>query len=202
MRLSLSRIKMSVPDSIVAKVESSIVGRVGSSFFRHSFSFDSTQSHPCIPHTIEHNRFNESFNRPHYVVVHSMIIENKPWANRTVTAYVDSAGDFIEPLMGIPDCMATTSDCAFAIDSVMAVSIVRETGPVGVNKNLGASFEYDDGRWYYGFHKPVWCVTDTISRTHDRIGFNIYLIDPGTGAILKYLKGLSYIHRARPLPGK
>jgi len=173
-----------IPDFIKARADSFIVSEVGPAFFSAYIALDPARSRFNAPDTfcIAHpTSCLEYLRHPHYLMVYSFAIPEKPWINELIEFAVDSLGFVIleRPPYGIPGCVADSSSCTFSIDSSDAISIALQAGLESGIKPWQAGFFWSDGN----YNTYVWAVSNTMAETPTGSSGRAVIIDSNSGAV-------------------
>ena len=177
-----------IPSPIIEKSNQVIISQVGNDFFEKYISLNKPSSkhyeadNYCIKNPSSCSKF---LQKPHYLMVYTLKISEKPFVNGTIEFAVDDNGDLITErgTSGIPSCLKKPIECDFSIDEAKAITIAQGAGLEKGIKNWKTSFN-----WYAGdLKKYVWTVQNTLSedKREGSSGGKAMVIDANTGKVIE-----------------
>lgn len=177
----------SIPDAIVEQANQYIVSRVGSDFFESyvSMNEESSQYYPADDYCVEFPGECSAFlQEPHYLMVYSLKIPEKPFVDGLIEINLDENGELISEVepSGVPNCIEEPTECEFPIDEARALEIAKEAGLEEGIKEWGVGSVH----WYGGdLDTYVWGISNTLREDDDgSAGGQAVIIDANTGEVM------------------
>lgn len=170
-----------ISPSIIKKSDEFLISKLGEEFFIKYVILDrrSTQFNLADQFCIKNPSGCSSYlQKPYYLMVYTLRMRGKSFVNVSLEFALDEDGKLIieRDVVGVPNCVADSGECVFAIDESQAQEIAKKAAFSNDSSNWKTDFTWHGGN----LNTYVWTVSNNFGKS---MGQTV-IIDANTGEVL------------------